>query len=90
MLPKNREPTHAGEILLMEFLEPLEMSQTKLARLIGMTVPNLNMLIKGHRGVTAETAIKLGKVFKTTPQFWMNIQQDCDLWHAQRRLAAHG
>ena len=86
MLPKHRPPTHPGEILLEEFLKPIGMTQTTLAEKLGVPIQRVNTLINGKRGVTAETALLLAKLFETTPQFWMNLQTAWDLWSAQRKL----
>ncbi len=87
MLPKHRPPTTPGEILLEEFLKPSGMTQTELAEKMGVPIQRINTLINGKRGVTAETAILLSRIFETTPQFWMNLQVAWDLWNAQRKLA---
>jgi antitoxin HigA-1 len=87
MLPKYRPPTSPGEMLLEEFLKPLGMTQTELAKQMGVPIQRVNTLINGKRGVTAETALLLAKIFKNSPQFWLGLQMDCDLWHAQRKLA---
>jgi addiction module HigA family antidote len=86
MLPKHRAPTHPGEILLEEFLKPTGMTQTTLAEKMGVLIQRVNTLINGKRDVTAETAILLARTFKTTPQFWMNLQTAWDLWHAQQKM----
>jgi len=88
MIPKNRKPTHPGEILLEEFLEPMKMSQVDLARKMKVSLQRINTLINGKRDVTAETAILLSRVLKTSPEFWMNLQSAHDLYHAQRWLNA--
>jgi antitoxin HigA-1 len=88
MIPKHREPTHPGEILLEEFLEPMEMSQVTLSEKTGISLQRINTLINGKRGMTAETAVLLSRVFKTSPEFWMNLQVACDLYEAQHRLKA--
>lgn len=82
MLPKNRPPTPPGEILRHEFLEPLGLTQTALAMKMKVPVQAVNLLVRGRRAITAETAIKLARAFDTTPQFWMNLQTNFDLWHA--------
>lgn len=87
MLPKNRKPTHPGEILLSEFLEPMDLSQIELARRMGVPVQRVNTLINGKRDITAETAILLSRVLKTTPEFWMNLQGTLDLYEAREHLA---
>jgi addiction module HigA family antidote len=86
MIPKNRPPTSPGEILSEEFLMPLSMTQTALAERMGVPVQAVNLLVNGRRAVTAETAIKLSKVFDTSPQFWMNLQTNLDLWSAQKDI----
>jgi antitoxin HigA-1 len=86
MLPKYRPPTAPGEMLLEEFLKPMEMTQTELARRMGVPIQRVNTLINGKRGVTAETALLLAKIFKNSPQFWMGLQMDWDLWHAERKI----
>ncbi len=81
-LPKNRPPTHPGEMLLKEFLEPLGMTQTELAERIRVSYPRVNELINGKRSVTPDTALRLAKLLGTTPEFWLTGQQNWDLWHA--------
>ncbi len=88
MLPKNRPPTHPGEMLLKEFLEPSEITQTELARHLKWPYARLNEIIKGRRGVTAQSAIALGEALGTGPEFWMNLQRDWDLWHNLRNHKA--
>jgi len=86
MLPKHRAPSHPGEILLHEFLEPTGMSQVELARKLGIPLQRVNTIVNGRRGVTAETAWLLSRQFKTTPQFWMNLQAAWDLHEAAAHL----
>ena len=87
MIPTHRKPTHPGEILLEEFLEPMGISQVELAHRMGVSVQRVNTLINGKRDMTAETAILLGRTLKTTPEFWMNLQDAHDLFEAQEHLA---
>ena len=82
MLPKNGPPTHPGQMLLEEFLRPLGMTQTELADRIHTSYPRVNELVNGKRGVTPDTALRLAKLFGTTPEFWLNGQRNWDLWHA--------
>jgi len=77
-----RPPTHPGEVLLEEFLAPLGMSQAEAARRMGMSNNRLNELVRGKRGVTADTALRLARLFGTSPEFWLNLQMTFDLWHA--------
>jgi addiction module HigA family antidote len=86
MVPKNRKPSHPGEILLEEFLKPLEMSQVELAGKMGVPVQRVNTLINGKRDMTAMTAILLARVLKTSSEFWMNLQVACDLYKANKSL----
>jgi addiction module HigA family antidote len=82
MLPKNRPPTHPGEMLLEEFLKPLGMTQSELAKRIHVSFPRINEIINGRRGVTPDTALRLSKLLGTTPEFWLNGQRNWDLWQA--------
>ena len=88
MIPKHREPTHPGEMLLEEFLKPMKLTQVEAAVKMGISLNRLNELIRGKRGVTADTALRLAKLLKTTPEFWMNLQAAWDLFHAKRAMAA--
>ncbi len=84
MLPEQRTSTHAGEILREEFLKPLGISQTELAKHLGVPVQRVNELIRGKRGVTPQTAWLLGEAFGTGPEFWMNLQVAFDLTSVAR------
>ena len=88
ILPKDRPPTHPGEMLLEEFLKPLGMNQTELAERIHVSYPRVNEIINGRRGVTPDTALRLSRLFGTSPEFWLNGQRNWDLWHALRSAAA--
>ena len=88
MLPKNRPPTHPGEMLLEEFLRPLEMSQTELAKRIHVSYPRVNEIINAKRGITPDTALRLSRLFGTSPEFWLNGQRNWDLWHALHSTGA--
>ena len=78
-MPSKHEPVHPGEILNAEFLEPLGLSQYKLARDTGMPADRVARLVKGTRAFTADTALRLARYFGTTPEFWMNLQARFDL-----------
>ncbi len=86
-IPTDRDPTHPGEILLMEFLVPLQMTQRELASAILVPYQRVNELVRGRRGVTPRTALRLSRFFGTSPGFWMNLQLRWDLYHAQRAEA---
>ena len=90
MIPEHRIPTHPGEILREEFLVPMKMSQTDLAEKLGVSVQRINELTNGKRGVTPETAWLLAGAFKTSPEFWTNLQSAHDLAKArpQKKRAA--
>lgn len=79
MLPENRIPTHPGEILLEEFLNPMEFSQVAFAVHIGVPVQRVNEIVRGKRGVTPETAWLFAQALGTTPEFWLNLQTNYDL-----------
>ena len=81
-LPSNRPPTHPGEMLLEEFLKPLDLTQTELARRLGVSYPRLNEIVNGRRSVTPDTALRLAKVLGMSADFWLGLQQDWDLWQA--------
>ena len=84
--PKN--PFHPGEMLLEEFLQPMEMTQTAFAEKLGWTRAKLNELIKGKRGVTADSALDLAQALRTSAKLWMNLQATYDLDQARKRRAA--
>ena len=84
MLPTKRPPTHPGEMLLKEFLEPLEITQKEFSRHIGWTYTRLNEIIHKHRGISADSALTLAEALKMEPEFWLNLQRDWDLWHARQ------
>ncbi|MCA1840062.1 MAG: HigA family addiction module antitoxin [Actinomycetota bacterium] len=95
MLPKNRIPTHPGEVLLQEFLKPLGITQVALAEHLAIPVQRINELVRAKRGVTPETAWLLAGALGTTPEFWINLQANHDLVRNRpkkkvRQLAAAG
>lgn len=79
MVPENRVPTHAGEVLQEEFLKPLGLTQVAFARHIGVSTQRINEIIRGKRGVTPETAWLFAQALGTTPEFWLNLQSQRDL-----------
>jgi addiction module HigA family antidote len=87
MLPRSRIPTHPGIILLEEYLKPLGIPQVAFAAHLGVPVQRINELIRGKRGVTAETAWMLAQALGTTPQFWLNLQSSRDLALARPKRA---
>jgi antitoxin HigA-1 len=81
-------PPHPGEILLEEYLKPLGLSQNKLGRDLGIPAQRVNAIVRGQRAITVDTALRLARYFKTTPQFWLNLQNHYDLEMAQESLLA--
>jgi addiction module HigA family antidote len=76
-----------GEILEEEFLKPMQITQYRLAKDIGVPPRRINEIVKGQRGITADTALRLGRYFSMTPEFWLNLQTHFDLEREQERLA---
>ena len=79
---------HPGEVLFEEFLEPMGLSQNAIAREIGVPPRRINEIVLGKRGISADTAIRLAKRFKTSEQFWMSLQAEYDLEEARKSLRA--
>jgi addiction module HigA family antidote len=79
-------PVHPGEILAAEFLEPLELSVNALSKAIKVPRARLNDIVRGKRGVSADTAIRLGRYFGVSAQFWMNLQSHYELEMAEQAL----
>ena len=86
-IPTHRSPTHPGEMLLEEFLIPMDLTQRELANAIHVPYQRVNELVNGKRGVTPSTALRLAKFFGMTPDFWLNLQLRWDLYHAQKKEA---
>jgi len=81
-------PVHPGEILLLDFLKPLGISQYALARAIRVPAQRIGEIVHGRRAVTAETALRLGRYFGMEPHFWMNLQSRYDLDRAEDTLGS--
>ena len=79
-------PVHPGEILRDEFLTPMEISVYRLAQAIKVSRPRLNDIVLGRRGITTDTALRLGRYFGMTPEFWINLQTRYDLDVAERTM----
>lgn len=77
---------HPGEILLAEFLEPMGVSQYRIAKDIGVPARRINEIVKGQRGITPDTALRLGLYFDMSPEFWINLQSHYDLDQARATL----
>jgi antitoxin HigA-1 len=79
-MPKKRlPPVHPGEVLLEEFLKPMRLSQNRLALDLGVPPRRINEIVLGKRSITADTALRLGRYFLMSPQFWLGLQMDYDL-----------
>jgi addiction module HigA family antidote len=76
---------HPGEILLEEYLKPLRVGQVEAAQELGVSLNRLNEIVIGKRGITADTALRLARFLKTSPQLWMRLQADWDLHQAVKR-----
>lgn len=83
-VPTHRSPTHPGEMLLKEFLEPMGLTQRTLSAAIRVPYPRINEIINGRRAMTPGTALRLSRFFGTSADFWMNLQVRWDLFHAAK------
>lgn len=86
MARRKMAPVHPGEILVEEFLEPLGLTQYRLAMDISVPPRRINEIVLGRRGITADTALRLARYFKTSEQFWLNLQSHFDLEMERERL----
>jgi len=82
MLSTKRKPISVGEILTEEFMQPMGLTQTALAKAMGVQRKHVNELCNDRRNVTAPTALILARVFGNSPDFWLNVQRRIDLWEA--------
>ena len=78
-MPKLLTPIHPGEILREEFLSPLKMSVNQLAKLLAIDTARLNEIVRGRRGITADTALRLARYLGTSPEFWLKLQMNYEL-----------
>lgn len=83
------DPIHPGEILLEDFLKPMEISINKLAREIDVPPGRISTIVNGKRSITADTALRLAAYFGTSPELWLNLQADYDLRLARRNTELH-
>ena len=86
MLRQGMPPVHPGEILKDMYLDPLGISLTALADNLGVARKTVSQLANGHMGVSAKMALRLGKAFNTTPEIWLNMQRNYDLWRAGTKI----
>jgi len=87
-IPTSRAPTHPGEMLVEEFLNPMLITQRELADAIHVPYQRVNELVNQKRGVTPSTALRLARFFGVSADFWLNLQMRCDLYKAQNTEAA--
>ena len=86
-VPSHRAPTHPGEMLREEFLNPMGLTQRQLADAIGVPYQRVNEIINGKRGVTPRTALRLGRFFGMSADFWLNLQMRWDLYFTRQAEA---
>lgn len=84
-IPTDRSPTHPGEMLLTEFLEPMGLTQKQLADGIHVPYQRINEIVNGKRGITPSTALRLAKFFGVSSDFWLNLQLRWDVYHVQQQ-----
>src|SRR5438128_1382512 len=85
--PKRRlKPIHPGEVLLEEFLQPMDLSQNRLATCLGVPPRRINEIVLGKRRITADTALRLARYFGNSPEFWLGLQMDFDLDEAEDEI----
>lgn len=87
-IPTKREPSHPGEVLLEDFLKPLNLTQGELAEAVQVPYQRINEIVNGKRGITASTALRLSRFLGTSVGFWMNLQARTDLYKVARAEAA--
>jgi addiction module HigA family antidote len=83
-------PTHPGEILLEEFMIPLELSANRLAGILGVPANRVSAIVAGKRGISADTALRLERAFGASAEFWLNLQRNYDLKLAKRNASGLG
>ena len=82
MRNRKRRPTHPGGILRRQYIEPLSLTISELADTLGVSRKTLSKIVNEHGAITPDMALRLSKAFKTTPELWLNLQQNYDLWQA--------
>lgn len=87
MRTRKRLPTHPGGILKRHYMEPLSLTVSELAAILGVSRKTLSKIINEHGSVTPDMALRLSKAFKTTPELWLTLQQNYDLWQASHKSA---
>jgi antitoxin HigA-1 len=85
MRKRMRRPTHPGGILRRHYIEPLSMTVSGLAGVLGVSRKTLSEIVNEHASITPDMALRLSKAFKTTPELWLNMQRNYDLWQASHK-----
>jgi addiction module HigA family antidote len=85
MRMRKRTPTHPGGILKRHYMEPLSLTISELANTLGVSRKTLSKIVNEHGSITPDMALRLSKAFKTTPELWLNLQQNYDLWQASHK-----
>lgn len=87
-IPTHQPPAHPGEVLVEDFLRPIGMTQVDLAERIHVPFQRVNAIANGRRSISPDTALRLAKLFNTSPDFWLNLQQIWDLYEAEHSKEA--
>lgn len=90
MLKRNLPPVHPGEILREEYIKERNLTITEVAEGLGITRSSLSAVCNEHVGISSELAVKLSEAFGNTPQFWMSLQKNYELWHAEQKVNRAG
>lgn len=85
MRVRKRAPVHPGRILLKDYIEPLKLTRTELAEKLGVSRKAISSIVNEHKSITTDMALRLSKAFDTTPDLWLNLQKNYDLWHANTK-----
>jgi len=85
MRERKRPPVHPGRILNNQYLEPLHLTKTEAADILGVSRKTISKLVNEHASITSDMALRLARAFQTTPDLWLNLQKNYDLWQAQQR-----
>ncbi len=87
MRTRKRPPTHPGSILKRHYMEPLSLTVSEFAEILGVSRKTLSKIINERGSITPDMALRLSKAFKTTPELWLTLQQNYDLWQASHKSA---
>ena len=86
MLKRNLPPVHPGEILREEYIKAYGLTITEVAKGLGIARANLSTIVNERAGISPELSVKLAEAFNNTPQFWINLQSNYELWYAERKV----